>query len=102
MNNCDYNFLLPTGSCAAPNIPNAEVFVNSRKAPLIIEHGEKLDVVCGEGLAPNNNRQPICNNGTWSSLPTCVQGELKHIAVGHARAEFPTHERINGPTMHNS
>ena len=58
------------------SIPNAEVFVNSRKAPLIIEHGEKLDVVCGEGLAPNNNRQPICNNGTWSSLPTCVQGEF--------------------------
>lgn len=62
------------GSCARPNVPNAEVFVDSRSAPLIVDHGDKLQVVCSEGLAPNDDRRPVCNNGTWSSLPTCVQG----------------------------
>ncbi|XP_067940829.1 protein lev-9-like isoform X2 [Watersipora subatra] len=65
-------------SCARPDISNAQIFVGSRQAPIILDHGDRLNVVCDEGLAPSDSNQPICNNGTWSSLPMCVQGGCDH------------------------
>lgn len=62
------------GSCAKPDIVNAQLYIDNREAPLILEHGTALSVQCQNGLAVNIPEPPICNNGTWTQLPTCVQG----------------------------
>ena len=57
-----------------PEIAHSQLFVGSRPAQAILTHGDKLNVVCDKGLVPNSPKEPICNNGTWTSLPICVQG----------------------------
>lgn len=66
-----------TGSCTRPEILHAQLLLEEgRAAPISMDHGTSLTVQCSAGLVVSEPATPVCNNGTWSSLPICVQGKM--------------------------
>ncbi|KAF6037688.1 hypothetical protein EB796_004007 [Bugula neritina] len=76
-----WSFPLPRcmGSCTRPEILHAQLLLEEgRAAPISMDHGTSLTVQCSAGLVVSEPATPVCNNGTWSSLPICVQGGCDH------------------------
>ncbi|CAK9812882.1 Protein lev-9 [Anthophora plagiata] len=71
--------------CVVPHIENGNITVANRDRDhfsnvTMVEHGEKLLVYCEENYEFAANSTPVvCNNGTWSIVPSCSPARCKQM-----------------------
>lgn len=71
--------------CIVPKIQKGHVAVATRANDKInnvsvVEHGEKLVVICQTNYEFPSYRMPvICNNGTWTNIPRCKPARCKQL-----------------------
>ncbi|XP_043506750.1 uncharacterized protein LOC122527031 isoform X3 [Frieseomelitta varia] len=69
--------------CVVPQIENGNITVASHDRDhinnvTVVEHGERLLVYCEENYEFAANSTPVvCNNGTWSIVPSCSPARCK-------------------------
>ncbi|CAL7950374.1 unnamed protein product [Xylocopa violacea] len=69
--------------CVVPQIENGNITVASHDKDhinnvTVVEHGERLLVYCEENYEFAANATPVvCNNGTWSIVPSCSPARCK-------------------------
>ncbi|PBC31645.1 Sushi, von Willebrand factor type A, EGF and pentraxin domain-containing protein [Apis cerana cerana] len=71
--------------CVVPQIENGNITVASHDRDhinnvTVVEHGERLLVSCEENYEFAANSTPVvCNNGTWSIVPSCSPARCKQL-----------------------
>ncbi|KAG7211048.1 hypothetical protein KM043_016409 [Ampulex compressa] len=71
--------------CVVPQIENGHITVASHERDhinnvTVVEHGERLLVSCVQNYEFAANSTPvICNNGTWSIVPSCSPARCKQM-----------------------
>ncbi|XP_011341700.1 uncharacterized protein LOC105281865 isoform X2 [Ooceraea biroi] len=71
--------------CVVPQIENGQVVVASHDRDhinnvTVVEHGERLLVTCIQNYEFAANSTPVlCNNGTWSIVPSCSPARCKQM-----------------------
>ncbi|XP_015605333.1 uncharacterized protein LOC107272574 isoform X2 [Cephus cinctus] len=71
--------------CVVPQIENGHIVVASRERDhinnvTVVEHGERLIVKCVQNYEFAANSTPVvCNNGTWTIIPTCSPARCKQM-----------------------
>ncbi|XP_015511335.2 protein lev-9-like [Neodiprion lecontei] len=70
--------------CIVPSVDKGHIWVVSDKNRVnnvsVVEHGEKLTVVCESGYEFVANRTPIvCHNGSWAVIPSCTPARCKQM-----------------------
>ncbi|XP_076642778.1 hig-anchoring scaffold protein isoform X2 [Halictus rubicundus] len=66
--------------CVVPQIDNGNITVASNENATVVEHGERLLVSCVKNYEFASNITPVvCNNGTWSIVPSCSPARCKRM-----------------------
>lgn len=71
--------------CVVPQIENGNITVASHDRDhinnvTVVEHGERLLVSCEENYEfTANSTAVVCNNGTWSIVPSCSPARCKQL-----------------------
>ncbi|XP_017753023.1 PREDICTED: uncharacterized protein LOC108545755 [Eufriesea mexicana] len=71
--------------CVVPQIENGNITIATHNRDhinnvTVVEHGERLLVFCEENYEFAANSTPVvCNNGTWSIVPSCSPARCKQM-----------------------
>ncbi|XP_025833136.1 sushi, von Willebrand factor type A, EGF and pentraxin domain-containing protein 1 isoform X2 [Agrilus planipennis] len=70
--------------CVVPQVSHGQVIMVSRNdtptASTLVKDGESLTVDCEENYEfPDMHLSVVCNNGTWTHIPSCVPARCKHL-----------------------
>lgn len=85
--NAKWRYSLPSclAPCIIPQIDRGHITVATKdkdaiKNLTIVEDGERLDVHCIKNHEFSANGTPVvCNNGTWTIIPTCTPARCKQM-----------------------
>ncbi|XP_016072446.1 PREDICTED: complement factor H-like isoform X2 [Miniopterus natalensis] len=85
-----------------PQIPKSQTMTTTVNYP----EGEKISILCQENFLIQEGEEIVCRNGTWESIPRCVEKapcpEPPHVEHGHVESPGAAEdgEETPGPQLY--